>query len=278
MSDPKKNLRAYGLTLAIVAVAASLSAYVSASSFTPAAPSLGRATGFVVLGGSRVTCSNGTITGDVGTFSATPTGSVTLTSCPVSGTVHVGDGAAKQAFNNFLTAYGARAPKTGDVCTTLTGTLAGVTLAPGAYCFDAAAALTGVLTLNGPSNGTWRFKIGTLGTGALTGSNFSVVMSGGGQSCNATWWVAQGATMTTSAFQGNILAGAAITLTGGTFTGHAWAKADVSITGTAVSGCLGGGGKGHGDGDHNKGKDHNNQDKHHEKDKQENQGEHRDSS
>jgi len=277
MRDPKKNLRSFGLTLGIAAVAASLSAYVSAGSLAPAPRSLGRATGFAVLGGSRVTCTNGTITGDVGTFSATPTGSVTLTSCPVSGTVHVGDGVATQAFNDFLSAYAARAPKTGDACTPLTGTLAGVTLAPGAYCFDAAAALTGVLTLEGPSNGTWNFKIGTRGTGALTGSNFSVVMSGGGHTCNVTWWVSQGATMTTSAFQGNILAGAGITLTGGTFNGHAWAKADVTITGTAVSGCVGGGGRGHGDREHDKDKDHDT-DKHHANDKHEIHGEDRDSS
>ena len=125
---------------------------------------------FTVIANAAVTCTDGTITGDVGTFLAPPTGSVTLTTCPVVGSVHVGDGIAKQAFNNFLDAYAALAPKPSDVCTTLTGTLAGVTLAPGVYCFDAAAALTGTLTLDGPSNGTWVFKIGTLGTGALTGT------------------------------------------------------------------------------------------------------------
>jgi hypothetical protein len=175
----------------------------------------------------------------VGTFNAAPTGSVTQTSCPVTGTVHVGDTLARQAYNAFLSAYAALAPKTGDVCTTLTGTLDGRTLSPGSYCFPAAATLTGVLTLNGPSNGTWIFKIGTLGTGALTGTHFSVVMAGGAQPCNVTWWVAQAATMTNSRFVGTILAGAAITSTGGTFggtlVGRAWAKADVTSTGTAIT-------------------------------------------
>ncbi|MFI5234460.1 MAG: ice-binding family protein [Gemmatimonadales bacterium] len=198
---------------------------------------------FTVLGNAAATCTDGTITGDVGTFLATPTGAITLTSCPVTGGIHVGDAAATQAFNAFLAAYAALAPGPADNCTMLTGTLDGVTLAPGTYCFDAAAALTGVLTLKGPSNGVWVFKIGTSGTGALTGTNFSVVMSGGAQPCNVTWWVAQAATMTTSAFQGSILAGAAITLTGGTFNGNAWAGAsgvgDVTMTGTAVSGCAG---------------------------------------
>ncbi|MSR82690.1 MAG: DUF3494 domain-containing protein [Candidatus Latescibacteria bacterium] len=105
-----------------------------------------------------------------------------------------------------------------------------MTLAPGTYCFDAAAALTGVLTLNGPANGTWLFKVRTLGTGALTGTTFSVVMTNGGQACNVTWWIAEAATMNISAFQGNILAGAAITTTGGTFDGNAWAKADEPAT------------------------------------------------
>ena len=189
---------------------------------------------FVVLANAAVSCTDGTITGDVGTFFATPTGSVTRTGCPIAGTVDVGDAAVKQAFNGFRSTYTALAPRPGDVCTTLTGTLAGVTLSPGVYCFDGAATLTAVLTLNGPSNGIWIFKIGTSGTGGLTGTNFSVVMAGGGQASNVTWWVAQAATMTTTAFQGNILAGAAITLTGGTFNGNVWSQGDVTITGTAV--------------------------------------------
>ena len=189
----------------------------------------------VVLANASVTCTNGTITGDVGTFLPAPTGSVTKSSCPIAGTVHVGDAAAKQAFNDFLNTYAALAPKAGNVCTTLTGTLAGITLSPGAYCFTGAATVTGVLTLNG--KGSWTFNIGTGGTGALTGTNFSVVMAGGAQACNVTWRVAQAAAMTTSTFHGNILAGAGITLTGGTFNGHASSKADVTITGTAVTGC-----------------------------------------
>ena len=193
------------------------------------------ASNFTVLANAAVTCTDGNITGEVGTFLATPSGSVTQTTCPMTGTPHVGDSVATQAFNDFLGTYAMLAPKLGDICTTLTGTLAGLTLAPGVYCFDAAATLTGVLTLNGPSDGIWTFKIGTSGTGALTGSSFSVVMAGGGQPGNVTWWVAQGVTLTDSHVIGTILGGADITLTRGTFDGNAWAKADVTITGTAVS-------------------------------------------
>jgi hypothetical protein len=47
---------------------------------------------------------------------------------------------------------------------------------------------------------------------------------------NVTWWVQAAATMTTSTFQGNILAAAGITLSYGTFHGNAWAQADVAKT------------------------------------------------
>jgi hypothetical protein len=85
--------------------------------------------------------------------------------------------------------------------------------------------------------------------GALTGTNFSVVLAGGAEACNVTWWVDAAATMTDSRFLGSILAGAAITLTRGSFDGNAWAGAagvgDVTITGTALAGCEGSTGGGH---------------------------------
>jgi hypothetical protein len=44
--------------------------------------------------------------------------------------------------------------------------------------------------------------------------------------------------MTTSNFQGNILAGAAITFTGGSLVGRDLAKAGVTLTGSAISACT----------------------------------------
>ena len=192
--------------------------------------------GFAVLANAAVTCTDGTISGEVGTFKAVPTGAITLTSCLVTGKTHVGDSLAIPAYNGFLASYAAAA--TTPCGQVLTGTLAGVTLAPGVYCFDAAATLTGLLTLNGPSTGSWVFKIGTGGTGALTGTSFSVAMAGGGLPSRVTWWVAQGTTMTDSRFIGTILGGAGITLTRGSMNGSAWAKADVTITGTALAGGV----------------------------------------
>jgi Ice-binding-like len=236
MKKFKKNSTVIVATVFVLSFVLGIFGPVSA--FAESEVSSGSTSNFAVLANAAVTCTGGTITGDVGTFLATPTGAVTQTNCPIIGTVHVGDAAAIQAFNNFLSLYAALTPKPGDVCTVLTGTLDGITLPPGNYCFDAAATLTGVLTLSGPANGIWNFKIGTGGTGALTGTGFSVVMAGGADPCNVTWWVAEAATMTDSNMQGNILAGAAITSTRGTLNGNAWSKADVTITGTAVTGCA----------------------------------------
>jgi len=223
--------------VAIALFAVLLSAAPFHAAFAQTAPALGSAASFAVLAGTAVTCidsTDSTVTGDVGVWPGT---AITQTNCTINGTVHAGDWVAKQAYNDFLSAYDAleALPVTSDQM--LTGTLAGVTLTPGVYWFDAAATLTGQLTLSGPSNGIWIFKIGTLGTGALTGTNFSVVMEGGGLPCNVYWWVAEAATMTDSAFQGTILAGAAITITRGTFNGDALAQAAVTMTGATITGC-----------------------------------------
>jgi len=208
-------------------------------------PDLGAAQGFALLAGSAVTCTDTTVNGDVG---VSPGTAVTQTSCVINGTVHADDGVAVQANIDFFSAYAALALTPCDhVLTTLD---INQTLSPGVYCFDAAAKATShVLTLNGSSTDTWIFKIGTLGTGALTGTSFSVVTpSGAPPPCNSVfWWVAQAATMTDSQFVGTILAGDAITVTRGSFSGDALAKAAVTTTGTTVSACaLGSGGGGGG--------------------------------
>ena len=205
-------------------------------------PSLGSAGSFAVLAGTAVTCTRSTVNGDLGVYPGT---AVTQNSCVVNGTIHAGDGVAKQAQSDFRSAYAAFGAIT---CTqTVTGTLAGVTLTPGVYCLDSSEK-TGVLTLDalGNANAVWIFQIGTSGTGALTGTNFSVVMPNGGSACNVYWWVAQGATMTTSHFLGTILAGAAITVTGGTVDGRALAKAAVTLTDTTLTGCVATSGHGQG--------------------------------
>lgn len=236
MRNLTRSMLAFTFVLGACTDGGSITGAASVADMTSAMMSL-QSTDFAVLANAAATCTDGTISGDVGTNQATPTGSFTQTVCPVDGSIHIGDGAAQAAYASFLSDYAALAPVAGDSCTMLTGTLDGVTLAPGTYCFDAAAALTGTLTLDGPSNGEWLFKVGTSGTGALTGTNFNVVLANGADACNVTWWVSQAATLTTSNFQGSILAGAAITLTGGSFNGNVWSMADVTITGTELVGC-----------------------------------------
>ena len=199
------------------------------------APSLGAAANFAVLAGAAVTCTNATVTGNIGVF---PGNAITQTTCPVIGALDGGDAAAAQAATDAALASTALAAQPCDV--TLTG-LGSLTLAPGVYCFDAAATETGgVLTLSGPSDGIWIFKIGTLGTlgtGALTGTGFTVALDGGAQACNVYWRVADAATLTDSVFVGTIIGGADITLTRGTYNGRIVAAAGITITGTAFTGC-----------------------------------------
>jgi len=240
------RFRFAGLLVATALLAAACSEPTSGPASSPTAAPLfsksshgsASAAGFTVLANAAVTCTGGSISGDVGTFQTAPPGAITLTEgCLIPGARDVGGAAAVAAYNDFLDQYAALAPQLGDNCPVIAGTLAGQTLSPGIYCVSAEAK-TGVLTLNGGSNATWLIKVPA---GALTGTNFSVVLAGGAQACNVTWWVDAAATMTTSAFQGNILAGAAITFTGGSLNGNAWAGAagvgDVTFTGAAAVGC-----------------------------------------
>jgi hypothetical protein len=194
-----------------------------------AAGGLGTAAGFAVLAdGTGLTCTDSSVTGPVG-VSSTST-AITSTRCKMQVQVATG------AYNDFRTLYlGIAAHLT--PCTILTGTLDGQSLGAGVYCFDAAAALTGTLTLTG--TGPWLFEIGsgaaTGGTvGALTSTNFTVV---GSNPCNAMWWVRNDVTLTTSTFQGTILGGGDITLTGTSVAGRVLATGAVTMTGSNVFGC-----------------------------------------
>src|SRR5690242_21667121 len=70
------------------------------------------ASDFTILANQAITCTDGVIAGDIGTFQASPTGSITQTSCALSGEAHVGDGASVAAYNAFLAEYAALAPQT----------------------------------------------------------------------------------------------------------------------------------------------------------------------
>jgi Ice-binding-like len=224
--------------LGLVAIAALAGMWPMAAQ-AATVPGLGSAGNFAVLSaapghGGAVTCTTSSITGNVGS-SGVRASIVNTGPCTITGSIIAP--VSTQVVADFNSAYSAF----GQVqCGTVLTTLDGQILSPGVYCIDAAATSTSsTLTLNGPSTGTWIFKIGTSGTGALTGTSFNVVMLGGGQPCNVDWWVAQAATMTDSHFLGTILAGAAITITRGTFTGDALATAAVTMKNTTLVGCPG---------------------------------------
>jgi len=222
-------------------------------------PSLGAAADFAILsaadnGGGAVTCVGpATINGNVGS-----SGVITPGACTINGTQteHV----SASVVAAFDAAYSALAS---EQCTQIivqeAFTNEALSVNSGVICFPNGVTFTNsTLTLTG--NGPWLFLVGGsgIGSGALTGTNFNVVMPSGANPCDVTWWVRTAATMTTdnevngTHFFGTILAGAAITVTGatiGTFNGRALAKAAVSITGGIFTGCTGGtlgGGNGNG--------------------------------
>jgi Ice-binding-like len=210
----------------------------ASAAFAAEEPNLGSASDFAVLsaapgGGGAVTCTDSTITGNVG--SSGGLAAVVQTSCTITGSIIAP--VSQQVLDDFNSAYDALAamPCPADPEHNLTGTLDGLFLEPGVYCIDSVAK-AGTLTLTGSSTDTWIFL---LKDGALTGTGFNVVMANGAEACtsNVYWSVNAAATMTTSQFVGTILAGAAITLTDTAMYGDALAKAAVTLTGSTVNGC-----------------------------------------
>jgi hypothetical protein len=178
------------------------------------APSLGAASQFAALGASTVTCTNSSsVSGAVGVSPGT-----SLTGfdagCTLTGATHPGDALAEQAHADLFSAFDALGAA---VCEhDLTGQdLGGQRLAPGVYCFNSSAGLTGALTLDGrgDSNAVWIFQIASTVT---TATSSSVSMAGSGRANNVFWQVGSSATLSTgTAFAGNVLALASVTLVSG---------------------------------------------------------------
>jgi hypothetical protein len=177
------------------------------------------------------------IDGDVGTTftDITDTGP-----CTINGAIDAPvDPEVVSAFDDAYTAPNADNP----VCDGVVPT-DDATLLPGVYCSAAGTTITGTpipvtITLDGDADDVWVFRIGTLGTGALTGTGpgFEVVMGGTAQACNVYWWTAEEATMTNAVFAGNVLSGAAATMTGTSWEGRALATTDVTLTDSTITGC-----------------------------------------
>ncbi len=219
----------------------------ASTAWAQTAPSLGNAAPFAVLGGSTVT-NTGTsvIAGNVGVspgsaITGFPPGTISSGSA-----FHGGNATAAAAQVDVTAAYNSLAGQasTGN----LTGQDLGVVgqLTPGVYTFSSSAQLTGQLTLNaqGNANAVFIFQIGSTLT---TASASSVVVINGGSVCNVFWQVGSSATLgTTTAFSGNILAQASITLnTGARIAGRALARTgavtlDTNVTSAAACGAGGG--------------------------------------
>jgi hypothetical protein len=183
-----------------------------------AAPMLGTAGNFAVLGGTTVTNTGNTVViGDLGVSSPGVActgfvGCTTTGSGTVSRTIHVGDLVANLAHTDTANAYGTLSSTT---CTTNESSIAdigGQTLTPGVYCFPSSAAISGTLTLSG--SGVYIFKVGST---LVTASNSDVVLTNGATTNKIFWAIGSSATLgIDSSLEGTVIAYSSITANAGT--------------------------------------------------------------
>jgi hypothetical protein len=210
------------------------------------APPLGQAGSFAVLGASAVTNTGPTVlTGDLGIWANTTSSITGFPPGIVNGATHSADAVAQQAQTDVTAAYNNLAGQACSQANTLTGIdLGGLTLTPGVYCFSTSAQLTGALTLDAQGNSAAVFVF-QVGSTLTTASGSRVVLTNGASACNVFWQVGSSATLgTTTAFAGNILALASITLnTGAVAPGRALARTGaVTLDTNGVGGCSSPGG------------------------------------
>lgn len=193
---------------------------------------LGTAGSFVVLGGASVTNTGSSVlNGDLGVSPGTALSGFGSPAV-VNGATHNNDGVASQAQLDLATAYDVAAAQPVLPADDLTATnLGNRTLTAGAYRYSSSAQLTGALTLDaeGDPDAQFVFQIGSTLT---TASASSVVLINGASPCNVYWQIGSSATLgTTTAFQGNVMTLADISLNdGATVNGRLLARTAGAVT------------------------------------------------
>jgi len=208
----------------------------------PPGPNLGTAASFAVLAGTTLTNSGATAvnTGNVGATGETISGTLTLssgTNYPIgSETTYVtakSDMAAAITAANDLGLFPCGVGATYNII----GAMGTASLAPGTYCINTDAAISGVvnLTLNAP--GVYIFRT----AGALTPAAGSTVVFGGtATNANTTvFWVVGSASLGTpsTTWKGTILTSGAVTMGDGTtlINGRVLSNAAVILTNNGIT-------------------------------------------
>jgi hypothetical protein len=200
---------------------------------------LGAAKSFAVLAGTTVTNTGPSVlNGDLGVSPGTALTGFGLPAV-VNGATHAADAVAGQAQLDLTTAYNAAAGEAVAPANDLTGTdLGNRVLTAGAYRFTSSAQLTGPLTLDAQGDPAAQFVF-AIASSLTTASGSSVVLLNGANPCNVFWQVGSSATLgTTTAFQGNIMALASVSLNNGaTVIGRVLARnAQVSLIDNVIDG------------------------------------------
>jgi hypothetical protein len=201
----------------LAGIALAIAATFALPAAAQAAPvGLGTAGPFVVLGGTTVTnVGPSVLNGNLGVSPGTELEGFGLPAV-VNGSTHATNEVAAKAQLDLTTAYDVAAGQPVLPANDLSGTDLGERkLAPGTYRYNAAALLTGALTLDaeGDPNAEFVFQIGSQLT---TESASSVLLVNGASPCNVYWQVGSSADLgTTTAFQGNLMALTSISLKNG---------------------------------------------------------------
>lgn len=174
---------------------------------------LGSAASFAVLGSTTVTNTGfTTVSGDLG---VSPSGSIVGFAPGVvsGGTIHLNDATSALALADASTAYTQLAALT-STSNRSGQDLGGLTLTSGVYTYSAAAAMNGILTLDGQnqSNALFVFQIGS----TLTTADSSFNLINGASASNVWFQVGSSATLgLNTLFSGTIIASTSDTLAAG---------------------------------------------------------------